>query len=155
MMLHAPALATLLVADDDEEDRALTTKAAAAAALPCALRFVTDGDALMDYLHRRGAYGEPGSAPHPDLILLDLRMPGRDGFSCLEEIKSHPELRSIPIVVLSTSRDGEEVSQCYGLGSNSFVRKPATFGALVAVMEMLGRYWGETVELPGEQDDAF
>ncbi|MDX6476308.1 MAG: hypothetical protein QOH95_1819, partial [Gaiellaceae bacterium] len=111
------------------------------------LHTVEDGEELLEYLRHEGRYDETNS-PRPDLILLDLNMPRVDGREALEELKSDPELRSIPIVILTTSRAEADVVQSYDLGANSFISKPVTFGGLVDVMRELGRYWVLIVELP-------
>jgi two-component system, response regulator len=139
---------TILVADDDEEDRDLALRALKVARLANDVRFVRDGDELMEYLERRGRYATPGSAPRPGLLLLDLRMPKRDGFDCLRAVRLDPALRRIPVVILTTSRAEEDILRGYDLGVNSFISKPVTFGGLVEAMQVLGRYWFEIVELP-------
>ena len=88
------------------------------------------------------------SAPRPGLILLDLNMPKKDGREALREIKRDPDLRRIPVVILTTSRADTDIGHIYDLGANSFITKPVSFDALVAVMHSVGRYWFETVELP-------
>jgi CheY-like chemotaxis protein len=112
------------------------------------LRFVKDGEQLMDYLFRRGDYADPDSAPRPGLILLDLNMPRKDGREALREIKAEAEFRQIPVVVLTTSKAEEDVYRSYDLGASSYITKPVTFDSLVEVMKALGRYWFEIVELP-------
>lgn len=138
----------ILLADDDPEDRMLVEDAFIESRLANDLRFVEDGEQLMDYLYRRGRYADPTSAPRPGVILLDLNMPRKDGREALKEIKSDPKLRRIPIVVLTTSRAEEDVFRSYDLGVNSFVTKPVTFAAMVELMKTLGKYWFEIVELP-------
>src|SRR5579863_4299698 len=133
---------TILMADDDEEDRDLTIEALARAHLTNQVRFVGDGQELLDYLRHEGHYSdETADAPRPGIILLDLNMPKKDGREALAEIKGDPDLRTIPIVVLTTSRDEEDVLRSYNLGVNSFITKPVTFGSLVDVMGAWGRYW--------------
>lgn len=139
---------TLLLADDDPDDRLLVKDALEEGSLLVDLRWVEDGEELMDYLHRRGRYADPSASPCPDLILLDLKMPRKGGHQALEEIKGDPELRRVPIVVLTTSKAEEDIARAYALGANSFVIKPAYFGALVEAMKTLGKYWFETVALP-------
>jgi CheY-like chemotaxis protein len=140
---------TILICDDDEDDRILTKQALETAHISNALRFVEDGEQLLDYLYQRGAYaGETGKAPRPGLILLDLNMPKLDGREALEVIKKDPTLRDIPVVVLSTSRFDQDIIRSYQLGVNSFITKPVTFSGLVEAMNVLGRYWLEIVELP-------
>lgn len=141
---------TILMADDDEEDRDLTREALERAHLTNEVRFVGDGQELLDYLRHEGPYSEPGNdAPTPGIILLDLNMPKKDGREALAEIKADARLKTIPVVVLTTSRDEEDVVRSYDLGVNSFITKPVTFGSLVDVMGAWGRYWFEIVELPG------
>ena len=139
---------TILLADDDADDRMMAAEALAESRLANDLRFAEDGEELMDYLHRRGRYSEPADAPRPGLILLDLNMPRKDGREALSEIKSDPELRKIPVVVLTTSQAEEDIYRTYDLGVNSFITKPVMFESMVAVMKALGKYWFEIVELP-------
>jgi CheY-like chemotaxis protein len=140
---------TILMADDDEEDRELARDALQDARLANEMRFAVDGQDLMDYLRREGAYADPAVvAPRPGIILLDLNMPKKDGREALAEIKADPDLRRIPVVVLTTSKDEEDVLRTYDLGVNSFITKPVTFAGLVEVMRTWTRYWFEIVELP-------
>lgn len=138
----------VLAAEDDEDDRVLTRDALAECKLPLHLHFVEDGEELMDYLLRRGKYSEPNSAPRPGLILMDLNMPRKDGREALREIKANPDLRQIPIVVLTTSRAEEDIVNTYDLGGSTFIRKPTQFRTMVEVIQTVGRYWGEVAELP-------
>jgi CheY-like chemotaxis protein len=139
---------TILLADDDEEDRMLTAEALVESRVVNDLRFVEDGDELLDYLYHRGRYSDPQSSPIPGLILLDLNMPRKDGREALKEIKADPDLRRIPIIVLTTSKAEEDIYRTYDLGANSFITKPVSFEGLVSVMRDIGRYWIEIVELP-------
>jgi CheY-like chemotaxis protein len=139
---------TILMADDDADDRLLTRDAMRDARVANDLWFVQDGEELMDYLFRRGCYAEPSSAPRPGLILLDLNMPKKDGREALREIKGDPDLRRIPVVVLTTSKAEEDVYRSYDLGASSFITKPVTFEGLVELMKAIGQYWIEFVELP-------
>ena len=144
-----PRPMTLLLADDDPDDRLLAKEALEKSLLANDLRFVEDGEELLDYLRRRGKYADPKKSPRPGLILLDLNMPRKDGREALREIKNDPKLRDIPIVVLTTSKTEEDVARTYNLGVNSYITKPVRFAALVEVMESIGKYWFEIVELPG------
>jgi CheY-like chemotaxis protein len=144
----------ILMADDDPDDCALAKDALTASHLTNELRFVRDGEELMDYLHGRNAFAASGSAPRPGVILLDLNMPKKDGREALKEIKSDPLLRQIPVVILSTSKAEEDILRSYDLGANSFITKPVTFEGLVDVMRQLGRYWFEIVELPATENRA-
>jgi CheY-like chemotaxis protein len=146
---------TILLADDDEDDRVLTADALRRSRLVNDLRFVVDGDDLMQYLRGTGAYAAGGlAAPRPGLILLDLNMPKKDGREALAEIKGDPELRRIPVVVLTTSKAEEDIFRTYDLGVNSFVSKPVTFEQLADVMATLAVYWFDLVELPEDGTDA-
>lgn len=136
------------MADDDPDDRELTREALEASRLRNPLHFVSDGEELMEYLRGTGRYREAGAAPRPGLILLDLNMPRMDGREALQLIKSDPELRTIPTVILTTSSAEEDVYRSYALGANSFITKPVTFDGLVGVVRALGAYWFEIVDLP-------
>jgi CheY-like chemotaxis protein len=139
---------TILMAEDDPEDRELTREALDEARLVNNLRFVEDGEELMDYLYRRGQYADPGSSPRPGLILLDLNMPKKDGREALKEIKADPKLRRIPVVILTSSKAEEDVLRSYDLGVSSYITKPVNFQSLVDLMKTLGTYWFTIVELP-------
>lgn len=139
---------TILIADDDLEDRMMIRDALEENRLANDLRFVENGEELMDYLKRQGKYKQPESSPKPGLILLDLNMPRKDGREALKEIKLHPELRGIPVVVFTTSKAEEDVYRTYDLGVNSFIAKPVTFESLVSITKGLGHYWFEIVQLP-------
>jgi CheY-like chemotaxis protein len=138
---------TLLCAEDDADYRLLTRRALKASRVANDVRFVEDGEELMDYLRRRGKYAEPGAAPRPGLILLDLNLPRKDGREALQEIKEDPELRRIPVVILTTSNAEEDVLRTYNLGASSYIRKPVNMTSLVDIMTTLGHYWFEIVEL--------
>jgi CheY-like chemotaxis protein len=138
----------ILMADDDADDRLLVQDALAECHSPERLRFVADGEELMDYLLHRGNYSEVAGAPIPGLILLDLNMPRKDGREALREIRQHADLRRIPVVVFTTSKADSDVRTIYDLGANSLVPKPAAFDALVKVLGTLSHYWFGVVELP-------
>ena len=150
-MKNEPKMITILLADDDPDDRQLTQDAFAENRLANILHCVEDGEELMDYLNRRGKYESLRGATLPGLILLDLNMPRKDGREALKEIKADPELRRIPIVVLTTSKAEEDIVRTYDLGVNSYVTKPVTFKSLVELIKILGRYWFEVGELPPEE----
>jgi CheY-like chemotaxis protein len=140
----------ILMADDDEDDRMLTAEALEESRLSNQIHFVEDGEEAMDYLHRRGKYADPELSPRPGLILLDLNMPKKDGRETLREIKADPNLRRIPVVVLTTSKAECDVYRSYDLGANTYISKPVTFDSMVDVMRTLGKYWFTLVELPPE-----
>jgi len=139
---------TILMADDDADDRDFARSAMEEGRLANELRFVEDGEELLDYLHRRGRYADPKDSPRPGLILLDLNMPRKDGREALREIKGDPALRHIPVVVLTTSKTEEDILRSYDLGANCFITKPVTFEGLVDVVRVLDKHWFQLVELP-------
>lgn len=143
---------TILMADDDADDREFTRSAMQESRLANDLRCVEDGEELLDYLHRRGRYADPKDSPRPGLILLDLNMPRLDGREALREIKADPKLKSIPVVVLTTSKTEEDILRSYNLGANCFVTKPVTFEGLVEVVRVLNKHWFQIVELPPGSD---
>ncbi|HYC56860.1 MAG TPA: response regulator [Candidatus Binatia bacterium] len=136
----------ILIADDDEEDRMLTQEALEERRLANELRFVPDGEELMDYLKRRGKYAEPWTSPRPGLILLDLNMPKMDGRECLAAIKADEDLRDIPVFVLTTSQAEEDVHQTYELGGSSFISKPVSFESF---LELVSTVTGYGIEIVG------
>jgi CheY-like chemotaxis protein len=146
-----PKSIVILMADDDADDRLLAKDALTECRLANDLHFVEDGEELLEYLQRRGKYNSMADAPRPGLILLDLNMPKKDGREALKEIRADPELRKIPVVVLTTSKADTDIGCIYELGANSFISKPVSFDSLVEVMKILGRYWFEIVELPGKK----
>ena len=147
---HKPI--TILMADDDPDDRELTREAFEENRLANDLRFVEDGEELLDYLHRRGKFEDPASSPRPGIILLDLNMPRKDGRGALREIRTDPRFRGIRIVIMTTSKAEEDVIHSYDLSAASYITKPVTFERLVEVVRALGKYWLEIVELPPENN---
>ena len=147
-MSTKPESITILMADDDEDDRLMTKEALEEARLVNEIRFVEDGEELMDYLNQRGKYEGGKNAPRPGLILLDLNMPKKDGREALKEIKTDPNLRQIPIVVMTTSKAEEDIYKSYDLGVNSFITKPVSFDGMVFVITTLANYWFQIVKLP-------
>jgi len=140
----------ILLAEDDPDDRLFCREALEASRLANPLYEVQDGQELMDYLRREGAYADPAEAPRPGLILLDIKMPRKDGLEALAEIKADASLRKIPVVILTTSTADEDIARSYDLGVSSFITKPVTFEGLVAAIKSLGHYWFAVVELPHE-----
>ncbi len=135
---------TILLADDDADDRLLVQEALLDADFPYKnLSFVEDGEDLMDYLHGRGQYVGDNKSPLPDLILLDLNMPRKDGRAALKEIKSNPDLRKIPVVVLTTSTSPEDIRSSYDIGANTYISKSITFDGLVSAMQTVKNYWSD------------
>lgn len=144
-MTGISSLLQVLVVEDDLGDVALVESAFSEHSLRSELHHVGDGAEAMAFLHRREPYLD---APRPDLILLDLNMPRMNGHEALRAIKQDPELRSIPVVVLTTSHSEDDILTAYDLGANSYITKPAGFGSFAEAMTGLSRYWTEVVDLP-------
>jgi CheY-like chemotaxis protein len=143
-----PDIIHILLVDDDPGDVRLTLEALKRSKLYSSIDHVENGEEALAYLRHEGKYA---NSLLPDLILLDLNMPRKDGREALREIKADPDLRRIPIVVLTTSKAEEDIYRTYDLGANSFITKPVSFDGLVAVMRDIGRYWIEIVELPPDR----
>lgn len=146
-MHRKPTPMTILIADDDADDRMFLEQAMRQNDYSQGIRFVEDGEELMEYLHRRGRYDEL-SAPWPNILILDLNMPRKNGFQALSEIKDDPKLRRLPVIVMTTSSADEDIVKTYNLGVNSFVTKPFNFNRLVEMVATLKTYWMDTVKLP-------
>ena len=145
----------ILMADDDEDDRLLAQDALTESRVINELYFVEDGVELLDFLTHQGKFEDKASAPRPGLILLDLNMPRKDGREALKEIKANPQLRSIPVVILTTSKQEEDMVKGYELGAASYITKPVNFEGLVDLMKALGKYWVEFVELPPHHEQTL
>ena len=138
----------ILLADDDEDDRKMTADALRRSKVANEFKTVGDGEELLDYLYHRGKHAPPATSPRPGLVLLDLNMPRMGGREALREMKADPELRSIPVVILTTSRTDEDIENTYDHGANSFIVKPVTFDGLVQAMKVVTEYWFQIVQLP-------
>jgi CheY-like chemotaxis protein len=147
-MIKDKGILPILMVDDDQDDRMMTEKALRKNRVINPVLFLADGEELMDYLKRKGKFSDPSKSIRPCFILLDLNMPRMDGRKALLFLKADPELKNIPVVVLSTSSAEEDILRSYNLGANSFITKPVHFDGLVATMESLKNYWLEIVELP-------
>jgi CheY-like chemotaxis protein len=112
------------------------------------MTFIQTNQELLDYLYHRGEYGNPSEFPFPDLIIIDYYNPKTDRKEVLEQIKSHPHLQSIPILVLSRSEGQDEISDYYKLRANSYISKPGTAEELIRTVQEIRRYWFETISLP-------
>ena len=149
-MPQSQSPATILLAEDDPDDRMLITRAFGKSKLASDVRTVADGEELMAYLKRTGGYADENESPRPKLILLDLNMPRKSGREALREIKADPKLRSIPVVVLTTSEAEADIVESYDTGANAYVTKPIRFEDLVSAMETLDRFWFNIVKLPAD-----
>ena len=148
MMIDKPI--TMLLAEDDHDDRYLISEALDESGVESQLFIVENGEDLLDYLKNRGKYTDTEKYPRPGVILLDLNMPLMDGREALAEIKKDPDLRRIPIVVLTTSQKEEDIQDTYEMGITGFITKPMTFSGLVDVMKSVGNYWLQSVTLPSQ-----
>jgi CheY-like chemotaxis protein len=140
----------IVVADDTAADRKLTVMAFRNALLHNTIHEVKDGEELMQYLRREGTYADKRVDHEPCLILLDLNMPRKSGLEALAEIKGDPQLRHIPVIILTTSKAEEDIVRSYQLGVNSFITKPVHFEEFLQAIRKLGQYWLELVALPPE-----
>lgn len=138
----------LVMVDDDEDDCLLVEAALYEAYLRCDFHSVQDGSEMLDYLNRRGRYRNPESAPRPDIILLDLNMPGMSGRVVLQKLKSDERFRAIPVIILTTSRQAEDVAFCYDMGANTYIVKEASFAGLRDALCVVRDYWLDKVTLP-------
>lgn len=139
---------TILIAEDDMDDYYLLKDALLEKNANADVRLVTDGSDLMDYLLYKGKFQKKKDAPRPELILLDLNMPKIDGREALSTIKSIPDLKQIPIVIFTTSKEINDICQCYKFGANSYISKPDSFKDLSQIVDALMTYWMNTVSLP-------
>ncbi len=151
-MVKAQTNIPILMAEDDDGDRLLTKKALEKSQVSNPFITVKDGEELMDYLYRRGAYAKLAASSRPCIILLDLNMPRMDGREALQIIKSDEKLKRIPVVILTTSKAEEDILRSYGMGANSYITKPDSFDGLVKIIESLKDYWLQVVEFPSSQD---
>jgi len=140
--------AIILLVEDDPEDQKLTRRAFEISKLRNQLFVVDDGEQALDFLYHRGEFADPNSPPRPDLILLDLNMPKLDGRAVLKRIKEDPDLRRIPVVILTTSSQEEDILRSYDLGVNSYITKPVQMEGFIRAIRDLERYWFNLVVLP-------
>jgi CheY-like chemotaxis protein len=130
----------ILIADDDNDDQYMIKQAFANIKFKPEVQFVNDGVELMDFLHRRGKYNEKNNL-FPKIILLDLNMPKKDGRECLKEIKENAKLKSIPVIVYSTSSNPDDMAYAYEHGASSYITKPYSYKELILTMEVIKNYW--------------
>jgi CheY-like chemotaxis protein len=141
---------TVLLVEDNPRDVRLTQRAFVQTGLPHNLRVVRDGDEALAYLRREGAYKEPGTAPRPDVILLDLNLPRMSGHDVIQCLKQDARFKHLPVIVLTTSGRPDDVRLAYEAGANAYLLKPVEFARFTEIMTQLGKFWLETVELPPE-----
>lgn len=136
----------ILLIEDNPGDARLTQEAMRAAKMTNVLHVVEDGVQAMEFLRQRSRFKD---APRPDLILLDLNLPKKDGRAVLAEVKADPDLRRIPVVVLTTSRSEEDVMQAYDMHANAYVTKPVNLDQFMRIVALIDEFWLKVVTLPG------
>ena len=146
MIDDMPKPIVVLLVEDDPGDVLMTREAFADSKLHNTLEVVSDGVEALAYLRGEGGYAE---RPRPDLILLDLNLPRKDGREVLAEIKSDPALRSIPVVVLTTSKAEEDILRSYKLHANAYVTKPVDFEQFIGAIRQIDDFFVSVVRLPG------
>ena len=142
----------ILLAEDDRGSQELTRRALGEGKIRNELRIVEDGEEALAYLFRRGRYKDPATSPRPDLLLLDLNLPRVDGREVLEQIRADSKLRRMAVVVLTASRQEEDILRSYELGCNSFITKPVDMNQFMQVIQALERYWFQIVVLPPKME---
>lgn len=140
-------LGSILLAEDDPRDVELTLTALGEYNLANSVAVVRDGEEALDYLRRRGTWATRPSG-QPVVLLLDLKMPKMDGIEVIRQLKSDEALRSLPVVVLTSSRESRDLQECYRLGVNAFVVKPVHFGEFVEAVKQVGAFWAVLNEPP-------
>lgn len=144
----------ILIADDDPDDQLLIREAFEERCKSCQLCFVANGVELMTMLKRYSADNLPGGCPLPDLILLDLNMPLKDGRQALTEIRSDPALRQLPTVIMTTSKNEDDVSFCQSRGANDYIVKPNSYSDLLAIVDSLKPYWENKNREPTPESES-
>ena len=138
----------ILIVEDSDDDYMATVRAFKKANLLNPVRRCTNGDQAIDYLLLRGEFSDPDKAPRPNIILLDLNLPGTDGKEVLRMIKADPNLQKIPVIVLTTSNAEQDIEQCYAAGANSYVQKPVDLVGFIQSVARLTDYWFNVSILP-------
>lgn len=139
---------SILIVEDNDDDYMATVRAFKKANLANPINRCTNGDQALDYLFHRGEFSDPGSAPQPSIILLDLNLPGTDGRGVLSAIKADPNLMKIPVIVLTTSDAEQDIERCYAAGANSYVKKPVDLEGFIKAIARLTEYWLDVSILP-------
>ncbi|MEO7299769.1 MAG: response regulator [Verrucomicrobiota bacterium] len=131
----------ILIADDDENDALLLTRAIKSAELNCEIKVVSDGEQAINYLQRAATQSDPEYSPFPRVMVLDLKMPRKNGFEVLEWLRDHPEFNVVPTITFSSSQIPRDVKRAYQLGALSFFNKPSDFGELKSLFKTIIPYW--------------
>lgn len=141
----------ILIVEDNDYDFDQTVRAFQRSRLANPIFRCVNGDDALDFLYRRGDYTDPASAPRPSIVLLDLKLPGTDGHEVLQIVKGDPALKSIPVVMLTTSDDERDIQACYRAGANTYIRKPVTFDGYMDAVQRLEQYWFQIAVLPDDR----
>ncbi len=141
----------ILVAEDHNHDKFILTEVFSRAGIAADLRFVSDGEQMLDYLYRRGSFADAEHAPTPRLVLLDLNMPRLDGRKVLRMVRADDSLRHLPVIALSTSESPKHINEAYSIGINAYLIKPASIPDYVAKVSSLWKFWLETASLPAAE----
>lgn len=139
---------TLLVVEDSDEDFVAFERIVRRSSFTCPIYRCDDGDQALDFLLHTGEYTNPDSVPRPSLILLDLNLPGTDGREVLGEVKQHEDLKTIPILVFTTSSNPKDIEICYEKGVNGYIIKPIDIQKLTRTIQLIVEYWFEAITLP-------
>ena len=131
----------ILLVEDNTDDVELTLRAFRKVQLANRIMVAKDGVEALDYLFRNGTFSKRDPEAIPQLILLDLKLPKIDGFEVLEKIRAHEQTKLLPVVILTSSREQEDLLKCYGLGANSYIRKPVNFDQFVEAIRQIELYW--------------
>ena len=137
----------ILMAEDDEHDIVATKRAWKKHHIANPLYIVNDGEECLDFLHQRGKYSEPGAAPRPGIVMLDIKMPKMDGLAVLKQIREDDEMRHLPVIILTTSKAEEDRIRGYDLGVNAYIVKPVGFDSFSEAVNTISLFW-QLVELP-------
>ncbi|HEY9881572.1 MAG TPA: response regulator [Leptolyngbyaceae cyanobacterium] len=148
MTEQQPIQHTVLAVEDSDEDFEAFIRALRLLDLTFPVQRTANGDEALDYLYQTGVYAKPGSAIRPALIFMDLNLPGTDGQEVIQEIKQNDQLKSIPVIVLTTSSNPKDVEACYRYGANSYILKPMGIKALADTLQMCINYWFTLSLLP-------
>lgn len=151
-MANAENLRGILLIEDNPDDFEAMQRSFRKAGLDNPLHWCSSGQQALDYLHRCGKYTDAEGVTPPAVIILDLNMPGLDGRALLEMVKQHPQLRSVPVVILTTSTDARDVNRCYELGASTYIQKPVDFDGLIHVAQVICEYWFDVALLPNQEE---
>lgn len=147
---HAPSL--ILVAENEENHRFILRRVFRTVGLDVRLRFVNDGQEMLDYLEHAGAYAADGAAPWPDLVLIDLHMPRLDGLGALKAMRRSDQLRTLPVIIFSSSDQPHHVDQAYESGANAYLVKVGDFDQLVSHLRGMVEFWLQAARLPRQPE---